>query len=63
MQLSYRALFSLPAPLQDPASAYLGGGHFVLLGGLDAADSSSARVIVADLHGVSRAARLPGAQH
>jgi hypothetical protein len=61
--LSYRSLYSLPAPLRDPASAVLGGGHFVLAGGLDAADSSSAEIALADLHGVLHTATLPLAQH
>lgn len=63
VNLAYHELFSLPAPLQDPAAADLGGGRFVLLGGLDAADSSSAGVIVADLHGPLHDVSLPGAQH
>ena len=61
--LTYRELYSLPAPLQDPASAVLGPDRFVLLGGLDAADSSSAGVILASLHGPIGTATLPGAQH
>lgn len=63
VNLTYRSLFSLPAPLQDPAAADLGNGRFVLLGGLDAADTSRAGVIVADLGGPLRQASLPGAQH
>jgi N-acetylneuraminic acid mutarotase len=62
-KLTYHALYSLPAPLQDPAAADLGGGRFVLLGGLDAADTSTAGVIVADLHGPVHETSLPGAQH
>jgi N-acetylneuraminic acid mutarotase len=62
-QLAYHPLYTLPAPLRDPATAVLGGGHFVLLGGLDAADSSSAGIELADLHGVLRTASLPLAQH
>ena len=63
VHLTYRELYSLPAPLQDPAAADLGNGRFVLLGGLDAADTSSAGVIVADLRGPLRQSSLPGAQH
>jgi N-acetylneuraminic acid mutarotase len=61
--LSYRPLFSLSAPLRDPASAPLPGGRFVLLGGLDAADTSTAGIELAGLHGVTRTASLPIAQH
>jgi N-acetylneuraminic acid mutarotase len=62
-RLSYRQLFSLPAPLQDPAIAGLSSDHFVLLGGLDAADTSTAGVLVANLQAPLRNAALPGAQH
>jgi Kelch motif len=61
--LAYHRLYSLPAPLRDPAGAVLGAGRFVLLGGLDAADSSSAGIELADLHRVLRASSLPVAQH
>lgn len=63
VDLTYRGLFSLPAALQDPASANLGNGRFVLLGGLDAADTSTAAVIVAGPGGAQSQASLPGAQH
>jgi N-acetylneuraminic acid mutarotase len=63
VNLAYRPLFSLPAPLQDPAIAGLAGGRFVLLGGLDAADTSTAGVLVANLRATLRNASLPGAQH
>jgi Kelch motif len=62
-QLVYHPLYSLSAPLRDPASAVLGSGHFVFLGGLDAADSSSAGIELADLHGVLHTDSLPLAQH
>jgi N-acetylneuraminic acid mutarotase len=62
-RLVYRRLFSLPAPLQDPAIAELSNGSFVLLGGLDAADTSTAGVLVANLQAPLRNASLPGAQH
>jgi N-acetylneuraminic acid mutarotase len=62
-RLVYRRLFSLPAPLQDPAIAGLSNGSFVLLGGLDAADTSTAGVLVANLQSPLRSASLPGAQH
>ena len=61
--LSYRPLFSLAAPLQDPAIAGIAGERFVLLGGLDAADTSTAGVLVANLREPLRNASLPGAQH
>jgi Kelch motif len=61
--LRYRPLFTLPAPLQDPAYAGFADGRFALLGGLDAADSSSSGVIVADTSRVTASASLPGAQH
>ena len=48
---------------RDPASAALGGGRFVLLGGLDAADTSSAGIELADRQGVLRTSSLPLAQH
>lgn len=63
VSLAYRPLFSLPAPVQDPAITGLGDGRFVLLGGLDAADTSTAGVLVADLREPLRNASLPGAQH
>jgi N-acetylneuraminic acid mutarotase len=49
--------------LRDPASAALGGARFVLIGGLNAADTSSAEIEVANLHGVLRSSSLPLAQH
>ena len=49
--LSYRPLFTLPAAVQDPATAPLGGGRFVLLGGITPAVTSTAAVTVADAHG------------
>ena len=63
VKLAYRPLFSLPAAVQDPAIAPLPGGRFALLGGLDAADTSTANVTVAGLHGPQRSASLPNAQH
>jgi hypothetical protein len=63
VMLTYRPLFSLAAPLRDPASAALGTGRFVLIGGLDAADTSSAGIEVADLHGLLHSFALPLAQH
>jgi N-acetylneuraminic acid mutarotase len=62
-RLVYHHLYSLPAPLRDPASAVLGPGRYALLGGLDAADTSTDEVDVGDLHGVHSSSRLPEAQH
>ena len=63
VKLAYRSLFSLPAAVQDPASAALPGGRFALLGGIDAADTSTANVAVADLRGPQRSASRTNAQH
>ena len=40
MALAYRPLYSLAAPVRDPASVAIAAHRFVLLGGLDSADSS-----------------------
>ena len=61
--LTYRPLFDLAAPVQDPASAALGPSQFVLLGGLTAADTSTDAVTVAGLHSSAVRASLPNAQH
>ena len=61
--LGYRSLYTLPAALQDPGSAALGAGRFVLLGGLDAADTSTSGVIVGDRRVARQTASLPNAQH
>jgi Kelch motif len=61
--LVYRPLFSLPAPLRDPASAVLTGGRFVLLGGLNAADTSANGVAVLNRHRVLASGTLPQPQH
>jgi N-acetylneuraminic acid mutarotase len=63
VRLSYRHLYTLPAPLRDPAYAPLGGDRFAMLGGLDSADVSADGVEIADLHGVLHTSTLPGAQH
>lgn len=63
LRLSYRRLFSLPAPVQDPAIAGLSNGRFVLLGGLDAADTSTAGVLIANQQGPVGSSSLPSAQH
>jgi N-acetylneuraminic acid mutarotase len=63
LHLTYHPRFRLPAPLRDPAAVGLGNGRFVLIGGLDGADVSTAEVTVADAHGVLRQGTLPLAQH
>jgi hypothetical protein len=61
--LTYRHLYTLPAPLRDPAYASLSAGHFALLGGLSAADTSTSEVYVGDLKHITQAATLGTAQH
>ncbi|MGH2856785.1 MAG: Kelch repeat-containing protein [Solirubrobacteraceae bacterium] len=63
VRLRYRSLYSLPAPLRDPATAVLRDGRFVMLGGLDGADVSSAGIEVADGRRVLSTGSLPGPQH
>ncbi len=63
VNLAYRPLFTLPAAVQDPATASLGGGRFVLLGGVTPEVTSSDAITVADAHGPVAGATLPGAQH
>lgn len=58
-----RLPFTLPFALQDAAAVALGGGRAVLLGGLNAADTSTTAVSVLDAQGVAASARLPEAQH
>ncbi len=54
---------ALAAPVQDAAAAPIGGGRFVLLGGLDAADSSTDGVrVVSGVSDVARG-RLPVVVH
>jgi len=55
--------FTLPVALQDAAAVPLGGGRAALLGGLNAADTSTAAVSVLDAHGVTADGSLPEAQH
>jgi hypothetical protein len=63
LRLSYHPLYTLPAPLRDPAYTVLGGDRFAMLGGLDGADVSVAGIEIADLHGVLHTGALPGPQH
>jgi hypothetical protein len=61
--LRYRRLYTLAAPLRDPAYAALGGDRFAMMGGLNGADVSVAGIEVADLHRVVETGALPGPQH
>jgi len=61
--LAYRHLYTLPAPLRDPAYARLGAGRFVLIGGLSAADTSTSEVYVGDISHVTQVATLGTPQH
>ncbi len=63
IRVSYRALYTLPAPLQDPAYAPIGSGRFALLGGIDSSDSSTDSVLLGDAHAAQHAATLPNPQH
>jgi DNA-binding beta-propeller fold protein YncE len=54
---------SLRAPLQDAAAAPIGGGRFVLLGGLDAADTSTNGVRAATTRRDSTRGTLPRVLH
>ncbi len=58
-----RLPYTLPVALQDTAGVPLGSGRVALLGGLNAADTSTAAVSVLDAHGVKAATNLPEAQH
>ena len=55
-------LTTLPAPLQDPAAASLGGRSY-LAGGLDANDTSSAQVVAVSSSGGRVIGSLPTALH
>jgi hypothetical protein len=63
LHLTYHSRFQLPAPLRDPAAVGLESGRFVLIGGLNSVDVSSAEITVADAHRVLRQATLTLAQH
>ncbi len=58
-----RLPFRLHVALQDTAAVGLGAGRIALLGGLNAADTSTAAVSVLDAQGVIGGARLPEPQH
>ncbi len=58
-----RLPFALPFALKDAAAVSLGHGRAVLLGGLNAADTSTAAVSVLDARGTQSGGLLPGAQH
>src|SRR5277367_4048391 len=58
-----RLPYTLPVALQDAAAVPVGSGRAVLLGGLNAADTSTATVSVLDAGGVTASSQLPEAQH
>lgn len=58
-----RLPYTLPAALQDTAGVPLGSGRVALLGGLNAADTSTTAVSVLDAYSVKAATNLPEAQH
>ena len=60
--LAEKVTGSLPAALMDPSYVASGGG-IVLLGGLNAADTSVDTVIAAGYHGASVIGRLPSVRH
>ena len=60
--LTEKVTGSLSAPLMDPSYVASGGG-IVLLGGLNAADTSVDTVIAAGYHGGQSIARLPSVRH
>ena len=62
--LVYHHLYSLPAPLRDPAIAALAGGRgSCSLAGLTPRTPRPPRSTIADLHHVVAPGTLPGAQH
>jgi YVTN family beta-propeller protein len=58
-----RASGSLPAPLQDPALADLGGGRVMLIGGLDSADMSTNEIRLVTGSRTTVIGHLPLAMH
>ncbi|MCW2964862.1 MAG: beta-propeller repeat-containing protein, partial [Actinomycetia bacterium] len=60
--LAEKVTGSLPSALMDPSYVASGGG-IVLLGGLNAADTSVDTVIAAGYHGASVIAHLPSVRH
>jgi N-acetylneuraminic acid mutarotase len=60
---TYHHLYTLPAPLRDPAYTWLGVKRYVLIGGLNAADVSTGEVDIGDLHGVRQVATIGTPQH
>jgi N-acetylneuraminic acid mutarotase len=64
VRVTYRPLWTLPAPLRDPATVSLNSSQFVMAGGLDAADVSTSEVDLASVRGMVRSGNvLPVAQH
>jgi YVTN family beta-propeller protein len=62
VRLAERETGRLPAPLQDPSAAVVGSRLF-LLGGLTAADASTADVLLASPSGARVIGALPSARH
>ena len=62
-RLVERVTGALPAALQDPSVAGLGGGRALLLGGLTAADQSTDQILVANARGARVIGHLPSARH
>ena len=63
LRFAYHTRYELPNPVRDPAFAALGKGRFVLLGGLDSADASTARIDLVGPGSTLHTAALPVAQH
>ena len=55
--------YTLPEPLQDSAAVAVASGRAALLGGLDAAETSTAAVSLLDSRASSARGQLPEAQH
>ena len=62
-RLAERVTGALPAALQDPSVAGLGGGRALLLGGLTAADQSTDQILVANARRARVIGHLPSARH
>ena len=62
-RLAERVTGALPAALQDPAVAAIGGGRVLLLGGLTAADQSTDQILLANTRSARVIGHLPSARH
>jgi hypothetical protein len=54
---------TLPAAVQDPAVAPVGSGRLALLGGIDAADTSTDAIVIVRPGGTTSGGSLPSPQH